>query len=109
MKILLDECVTRKLKNYLTDFEVFTVAQMSWSGLKNGNLMKVAIENQFDVFLTVDKNLEFQQTVSNYDISLVVFDVEKSTLEYLEELIPTFKEKSTNFKKGKVYRITKNN
>ena len=63
MKILLDECVTKKLKRHLTEFEVRTVVEMNWSGLKNGNLMKVAVEESFDVLLTIDNNLEFQQNV----------------------------------------------
>ena len=58
MKILLDECVTRKVKNSLREFEVSTVTQMSWNDLENGNLIKIAIENEFDVFLIVDKNSE---------------------------------------------------
>ena len=63
MKILLDECVTKKLKRHLPEFEVKTVVEMNWSGLKNGSLMKVAVEENFDVLLTIDNNLEFQQNV----------------------------------------------
>ncbi len=43
MKILLDECVTKKLKRHLTEFEVATVVEMNWSGLKNGKLLSVAV------------------------------------------------------------------
>lgn len=80
MKVLLDECVNRKLKSRLTGIEVYTVAEMSWRGLYNGNLMRVAIDAKFDVLLTVDKNLEYQQNLGNYDIIVVVFDVLKNTI-----------------------------
>lgn len=60
MKILLDECLTIRLKSNLTEYLISTVFEMGWSGLKNGNLMKVAIENSFDIFLTIDKNIEYQ-------------------------------------------------
>jgi predicted nuclease of predicted toxin-antitoxin system len=63
MKILLDECVTKKLKPYLSEYEVFTVTEMGWSDLKNGKLMAVCIVNAFDMLLTIDKNLASQQNL----------------------------------------------
>ena len=57
MKILLDECVTKHLKLYLADFDVYTVREMQWSGIKNGKLMSLCVEHGFDVLLTIDKNL----------------------------------------------------
>ena len=92
MKILLDECVTKKLKRHLTEFEIKTVVEMNWSGLKNGRLMNVAVEENFDVLLTIDKNLEHQQNMNKYEIAVVVLDVEKSKVDYLLELLPQFKE-----------------
>lgn len=105
MKILLDECVTRKLKSHLTEFEVNTVVEMNWSGLKNGNLMRKAIEEGFDILLTIDKNLEYQQNLNQYPLSVVVFDVKRSKIEYLHELIPDFKSKVNSFEKGKAYLL----
>ncbi|MGI8668838.1 MAG: hypothetical protein ACR2J3_03210 [Aridibacter sp.] len=55
MKILLDECVTRKLKRHLTEFEARTVVEMNWSGLKNGNLLSEAVAEDFDILLTMIK------------------------------------------------------
>ena len=109
MKILLDECVTRKLKPHLTEFEVKTVVEMNWSGLKNGRLLSEAIEEKFDILLTIDKNLEHQQNMDNYEITVVVLDVEKSKIEFLLELLPQFKEQIDEYKKGNVYLIEKMN
>lgn len=105
MKILLDECVNRKLKSRLSGFEVYTVAEMNWRSLRNGNLMRAAIENQFDVLLTVDKNLEYQQNMEKHDIAVVVFDVFKNSIQYLEALMPAFRTRALTFVKGQVYRI----
>jgi predicted nuclease of predicted toxin-antitoxin system len=105
MKILLDECVTKKLKQHLMEFEVKTVVEMNWSGFKNGNLLSVATEEKFDVLLTIDKNLQYQQNMNKYDISVVVLDVEKSKIENLEEILPKFKKQADNFEKGKIYLI----
>ena len=105
MKILLDECVTKKLKRHLTEFEVKTVVEMNWSGMKNGNLMKVAVEENFDVLLTIDKNLEFQQNIKKYQLTIVVLDVQKSKIENLLELLPKLKEQIKDFEKGNIYLI----
>ncbi len=89
----------------MQDFEVCTVTEMGWSGLKNGNLMRVAIDAQFDILLTIDKNLEYQQNMNKYPIIVVVFDVEKSKIDFLKLLIPQFKAQINDFKNGSVYRI----
>ena len=107
MKVLLDECVNRKLKSRLLELglEVSTVADMNWRGLRNGNLMWVAIEAGFDVLLTVDKNLEFQQNLKSYDIIVAVFDVVKNTIQQLEAIVPAFKTQLPTLSKGAAYRI----
>ncbi|HEX8737488.1 MAG TPA: DUF5615 family PIN-like protein [Pyrinomonadaceae bacterium] len=107
MKILLDECVTGKLKRHLTEFEVKTVVEMNWSGLKNGRLMTEAIKENFDVLLTIDKNIAHQQNISNYKIAVVVFDVEKSKVDFMLEFLPKFKEQVDKYEKGKLYLIEK--
>lgn len=107
MKILLDECVTRKLKSRLPQHEVFTVTEMQWNGLKNGNLMRAAIEQGFDVLLTIDKNLAFQQNMNRYTIIVAVLHVEKSKISFLEELLPAFSRLLPTFAKGTAYLIEK--
>ena len=107
MKILLDECVTKKLKRHLTEFEVKTVVEMNWSGLKNGKLLSSAVQEKFDILLTIDKNLEYQQNMSNYEIAVVVLSVEKSKVDFLVELLPKFKEQVIDYEKGKIYLIEK--
>jgi predicted nuclease of predicted toxin-antitoxin system len=107
MKILLDECVTRKLKRHLTEFEIATVVEMNWSGLKNGKLLSAAVTAEFDILLTIDKNLEYQQNINNHEIVVVVLDVEKSKIDFLLELLPKFKEQIDEYEKGKVYLIEK--
>lgn len=51
MKILLNECVTKHLKPYLSEYEVFTVREMQWSGIKNGKSMNLSVEHHFDIFV----------------------------------------------------------
>ena len=62
MKLLLDECVTVDLKKDLAEHEVRTVVEAGYKGLKNGNLLRAAA-GQYDVLITVDRNLPFQQNI----------------------------------------------
>jgi len=107
MKILLDECVTKKLKKHFSLHQVFTVANMNWLGMKNGNLMRNAINEGFDIILTIDKNLQFQNNMIEYNISIVIFHCENSKIETLIQFIPEFENQLTSFEKGKVYKIEK--
>lgn len=66
MKILLDECIDRKLARELVDYEIKTVPQMGWAGIKNGQLLALA-EAEFDIFITVDRNLSFQQNLPQFN------------------------------------------
>ncbi len=74
MKILLDECVTKRLKIYIEEFEVFTVRELELSGIKNGKLMAYCVENKFDILLTIDKNLIHQQNLDKYPVTIVVLN-----------------------------------
>lgn len=65
MKILLDECIERKLAREFVGYEIKTVPQMGWAGTKNGALLALAAQ-EFDVFITVDRNLSFEQTYLRY-------------------------------------------
>jgi hypothetical protein len=71
MRVLLDECVPRGLRADLPEHEVTTVAEAGWAGVKNGELLQLAA-GRFDVFLTVDRNLEYQQTFTHLTIAVVV-------------------------------------
>jgi PIN like domain len=75
MKLLLDECVPEDLKDFILGHEVASTAEMGWKGIKNGELMRRAVDAEFDVFLTTDKNIRHQQNISKYQISVIVFDV----------------------------------
>lgn len=105
MKILLDECIPVRLKKHLSGFEVCTVTEMGWTSLKDGKLMKIAIEAGFDIMLTVDKNLQYQQNLQEYDISIVVFDVLFNRLQNFVPLIPQFIKLESKLEKRKAYVI----
>ena len=107
MKILLDECVTKRLKSHLAEFEVHTVREMGWGGIKNGKLMALCVENNFNLLLTIDKNLMFQQNLKKYSLTIVVIDSLTSKLEELIEFLPSFKSKIGSFQKSQAYIVDK--
>jgi len=105
MKILLDECIPVRLKKLLPDFKVYTVTEMGWTSFKNGKLMKISIESGFDIMITVDENLQYQQNIKEYDISIVVFEVLYNRFQDFIPLIPKFIELQSKLEKKKIYMI----
>jgi hypothetical protein len=87
MRILLDESLPRRLRGELPGHAVKTVAQMGWSSLENGELLRRAAD-QFDVFVTADQNLQFQQNISALPIAVAVFVAHTNKLEALRPLMP---------------------
>ena len=107
MKILLDECVTKRLKPLLTGCDVFTVKEMKWSGIRNGKLMSLCVENGFDVLLTIDKNLMHQQNLDKIDLTVAVFNSNTSKVEELTLFLGAFKSQCKTFEKRRAYLIDK--
>ena len=103
MRILLDECVPKRLKNGLIGHEVRTVPESGWASTRNGDLLRLA-EGQFDVFLTVDRKLEHQQTLSSFAIAVVVLIAKTNTLTSLQPLVPQILEALPRARPG--YAIT---
>ncbi|MFB2877619.1 DUF5615 family PIN-like protein [Floridanema aerugineum] len=87
MRVLLDECLPKKLKRELVGHTVITVPQQGWAGKKNGELLQLA-ESEFDVFLTIDRNLTAQQNLSTRNIAIVVIVAPSNRIEALKPLIP---------------------
>ena len=71
MKVLLDECVDWRLASDIVGHDVRTARQMRWTTIKNGELLALAAEH-FDVFVTVDRNLSFQQNIASLPIAVIV-------------------------------------
>jgi len=88
MRILLDECLPARLARDLVGHEVSTAPKMGWAGLKNGALLNRAVAGDFDVFVTVDKNLPKQQKLAGYAIAVVVLRCATNDIVDLKKLVP---------------------
>jgi len=71
--VLLDECVDEQLRHHLPGHECQTARYAGFAGLENGDLLKRAEEAKFDVLLTVDRGFEYQQTLADRQIAVIVF------------------------------------
>ena len=89
MQILLDECVPRPLKRELTDYEVRTVVEMGWAGKKNGELLKLMMQDGFTILLTADQNLRYQQNLQQAGVAVIVMVAPSNRLADLLPLIPS--------------------
>lgn len=104
MKILLDHCVPAGLRKHLTSHEAVTARRMGWEELRNGKLLQVA-QAEFDVLLSTDGNIEYQQSLPNYDIALVVLRAEQNKLSVLLELIPALLQLLPTVQPGEVSNL----
>jgi hypothetical protein len=80
MKVLLDECLPRKLKNNLIGHECQTVPEVGLAGKKNGQLLTLAREAGFEVFVTVDRGIEYELNLARRDIAVIVMHAKSSRL-----------------------------
>ena len=102
--MLLDECVHKKMKLALGGHEVFTVADMKWQGIKNGKLLALA-STKFDAFLTVDKNLRYQQRLTALPMPVIVINAVSIQWEDIIPAIPDVLLLLGNTLENKVYSI----
>ncbi len=105
MQILLDEYVPKPLKRKLTDYQIRTVVEMGWSGKKNGELLRLMNQNSFDIFLTADQNLRYQQNLQENDIAVVVMIAASNRLSDLIPLIPNVSRALETIVAGEVVEI----
>jgi len=105
VRVLLDECLPRRLKRELVGHDVKTAPEMGWASTRNGELLTLAGE-QFDVFVTADRNLSYQQDVSSFDIAVLVLIPRSNRLDDLRPLMPKVLEVLVTARRGTATLIT---
>ena len=102
MNILLDECTPHAVKKRLPYLAIRTVQEMGWSGVKNGALIKLA-DQQFDVFITTDKNLRYQQNLAHVKLAFLLLPT--NSVPVVVALIPQIEAALTTIKLGDFVEI----
>jgi predicted nuclease of predicted toxin-antitoxin system len=88
VRVLVDEQLPRQLAAYLLGHEARTVQQQGWAGLTNGKLLRQAAASGFEVFLTADQNLQYQQNLARSTLRVIVLAASSNALEDLLPLVP---------------------
>jgi predicted nuclease of predicted toxin-antitoxin system len=105
MKILLDECIPRKLKNSLSDHECQTAPEAGLAGEKNGRLLSLAEAAGFQLFLTMDKGLQYQQNLAGRRISILILRARSNRLHDLLQLMESCRSFMSSIQPGEVIRV----
>jgi len=106
VRILLDECVDQRFRRDLVGHEVITVQEAGWAGKKNGEFLGLAAKT-YQVFLTVDRNLYFQQNLSTFNIAVLVLAARTNRLAHLRPLAKDVLSELSVLKPGQVSIIPK--
>ena len=104
MRLLLDESVPKRLRLHLPNHAVRTVVEMGWSGVKNGALLALASQD-FDAFITVDKNLPYQQNLTTLPVAVVVLHAISNELTQLVPLMPQLEMTLADLKAGSCVQV----
>ena len=104
MRVLVDECAPKALKHFLTKqgHRCLTVQEAGWSGKQNGDLLAAA---EFDVLITVDTNLRYQQNMEGRSIAIVVLHSLSNRLEHLRKHFPACGLAIEKIKPGEIVRV----
>lgn len=104
MKILLDECLPRRLLRDLSRHSATTVPRQGWAGTKDMELLRLA-EGEFEIFITMDSNLVFQQNLKRSGLCIVVLCAVNSRYETLQPLIPELLDAIEHSSPGELIRV----
>jgi len=105
MRILIDECAPRRLRQHLPGHDVRTVHDMGWAGKKNGELLKLMAADGFEVLVTVDQNIRHQQNLAPLGVAAIVLIAPTNRLADLLPLMPSAQSALTSIKPGDVVEI----
>jgi predicted nuclease of predicted toxin-antitoxin system len=106
MKVLIDECAPKALKQALTahGFECLTVQEAGWSGRVNGELLELA-EAEFDALVTLDTNLTYQQNLTRRKIAIVILRARSNRLSDLSPHFPSCVKALQSIKLGEIIYV----
>jgi hypothetical protein len=105
MRILLDECVPRRLRREFAGHDVRKVPEMGWSCKKNGELLQLMVAQGFEVLLTVDQNLRHQQKLQAAGVAVVILVAPSNRLADLVPLAPSVQAALSSIKAGDVVEV----
>ena len=104
MRLLFDEGTPWPLRHYLPGHEVWTTQYRGWDGKSNGELLVLA-RDEFDVLITVDQSIPYQQNITERDVAVVILEAGTNDMEDLIPLVPELLDRLHTLRRGEVVRI----
>jgi hypothetical protein len=104
MRIILDECLPRRLLRDIPDHQITTVPRQGWAGVTNGVLL-ARIGSDFDIFITMDSNIVYQQNLEGLQLCLIVLHGPNSRYETLQPLLPAIRSAIADAQPGSVFHL----
>lgn len=92
MKLLIDENLPKRLKLDFSDYEIFTVSDRGWNSKTNGELLQLMLDEGFEVLLTFDRNLQYQQNFVKYPIAVFVLSADDNAYLTIKPLVPIIRQ-----------------
>jgi predicted nuclease of predicted toxin-antitoxin system len=105
MRILIDECIDERFRNSLPGHDCQTVRYAGLAGLTNGELLAAAETARFDVFLTVDQGIEYQQNLTGRSIAIIIVRTKSNRLKDLLPHVPVCLAHIESIQPGQIVRI----
>jgi predicted nuclease of predicted toxin-antitoxin system len=105
MKVLLDECLPRRLKDRFSGHDCHTVPEALLGGKKNGELLAIAERQGFEIFLTMDKGLEYEQNLAGRQIAVIILRAKSNRLTDLVLLVEACLTQMRSIKPGQIARV----
>jgi len=105
MRVLIDECIDERFRNSLAGHDCQTARYAGLAGLKNSELLAAAEAAKFDVFLTVDQGIEYQQNLANRNIGIIIFRVKSNRLKDLLPYVSACLAHIASIQPGEIVRI----
>jgi len=105
MKILLDECLPRRLKDQFAGHDCATVPEALLGGKTNGELLYIAEKQGFEIFLTMDKGIEYEQNLAGRQIAVIILRTKSNRLVELVPLVEACLTQMRSIKPGRIVRI----
>ena len=105
MRVLIDECIDERFRNYLLGHDCQTARYAGLAGLSNGELLAAAETARFDVFLTTDQGIEYQQNVTGRNIAIIIFRTKSNRLRDLLPHVPACLAHIESIQPGQIVRI----
>jgi len=105
MRILIDECIDERFRNSLPGHDCQTARYAGFAGLKNGALLNAAETARFDVFLTMDQSIEYQQNLTGRNIAIIIFRAKSNRLKDLSPHVSSCLAHIASIRPGQIVRI----